>query len=216
MVTEKDIISFYPEPSLQQYDFSDNTFHGVRSVSAKVKVVGQLACDQTAYAFIKATKLRLRAFGVDAEGYVTSYVHCSPVDGVSCVEFNYRVTGQPKMYESEPHPMCKSSYVTPQEADRYMRNREGVRKMADKIRFKYYVASPNVTTALEQAERTKDTKLAVQSRESGRWTRATAAECIAQATEMLEKDPSLEHVAVVKIVRVVRRKKLPVTVEVIN
>ena len=87
-----------------------------------------------------------------------------------------------------------------------------------KVNNAYYVASPSVTTAREQDQKNdgKNGRLAVHSSDGGKWTRPTLNAAIEHANEMLDKDPSLEHVAITKIVRIVRRRKLPNVVEVVK
>jgi hypothetical protein len=94
-------------------------------------------------------------------------------------------------------------------------------KVLKKVNNPYYVASPNVTTPREQDQKniaagTGTACLATPSNPNGRWTRPTVDAAIEHANEMLAKDPSLEHVAIVKIVRVVRRPKIKNVVEVIK
>lgn len=82
---------------------------------------------------------------------------------------------------------------------------------------KYYVASPNVTKDHEQAEPHRDqARLAIRPNSTGRWTRHTMADAVAHAERLLELDPTLDHVAVSQIVRIVRRKKAPVIVETVR
>lgn len=88
-----------------------------------------------------------------------------------------------------------------------------------KIRNRFYVAAPSVTTEREQAQDNteKNVHLAVSSGDrSGKWTRKDLKAAIAHAEQILELEPSKDHVAVVQIVRVVRRKKAPVVVEVVK
>lgn len=94
------------------------------------------------------------------------------------------------------------------------------KKKMTKVRNPYYVAAPSVTTTREQ-DQVNDPKqgvsLSVATHDrSGRWTRPTVNAAIEHAEELLRTDQTLEHVAIVKIVRVVRRKKTPVTVEVVK
>lgn len=115
--------------------------------------------------------------------------------------------------------------------DLYARTQERARKLLNtfynekekpmkKVRNPYYVAAPSVTTAREQDD-VNDPKQGVQLSVStgdrtGRWTRPTVEAAVEHATQLLDQNPTLEHVAIVKIVRVVRRKKTPVTVEVVK
>lgn len=105
------------------------------------------------------------------------------------------------------HPMCRSlPYLT-------------MKERPVKIRNRFYVAAPSVTSPSEQSQdnTAKNVHLATRpSDRSGKWTRKDLKDAIAHAEQILEDDPSKEHVAVVRIVRVVRRKKMPAVVEVIK
>lgn len=92
-----------------------------------------------------------------------------------------------------------------------------------KVRNKFYVAAPSVTAEHEQAEPNLEGKVPLAGGplpkgliNRPRWTRHTLADALKHAEQMLEADPKLEHVAVTQIVRVVRRKKAPVVVEVVK
>jgi hypothetical protein len=89
-----------------------------------------------------------------------------------------------------------------------------------KVRNRFYVAAPSVTTESEQAQDNipgKGVRLSVSPNDrGGRWTRKNLADAIKHAEEVLDQDPNKDHVAIVRIVRVVRRKKAPVVVEVIK
>jgi hypothetical protein len=77
-----------------------------------------------------------------------------------------------------------------------------------KIRNRFYVAAPAVTTHTEQDQ--------ANTERSARWTHPTLKAALAHAETILEENPNKDHVAVVQIVRVVRRKKAPVVVEVVR
>lgn len=91
-------------------------------------------------------------------------------------------------------------------------------KTMKKVRNKFYVAAPNVTTNSEQDQINDDTvRLSTDSGDrNGKWTRPTLPAAIAHAETILEKEPNRDHVAIVQIVRIVRRKKLPAVVEVVR
>jgi hypothetical protein len=123
----------------------------------------------------------------------------------------------------------RNSYVTGPECDVYFNENAFKLAMAPltakekpvKIRNKYYVAADRVTTHSEQDQDNVDGKVAFagvtsQSRSYGKWTRKDLSAAIAHAEQVLEADPAKEHVAIVKIIRVVRRKKAPLVVEVIK
>ena len=76
-----------------------------------------------------------------------------------------------------------------------------------KVRNKFYVATDKVTTDLEQQDRKTDPF------PTARWTKPTLEDAIEHAEAILEKEPRREHVAIVRIVRIVRRKKAPLIVE---
>jgi hypothetical protein len=127
-----------------------------------------------------------------------------------------------KMMLPPEHPMCRATLeeLKGYGPDFVITDDPMKKEPPVKIRNKYYVASPSVTTAREQGQDNKAPAVSlathhVGAESGGRWTRKDLADCITQATEQLEKNPGLEHVAIVRIVRVVRRKKQPVVVEVI-
>jgi hypothetical protein len=85
-----------------------------------------------------------------------------------------------------------------------------------RVRNKFYVAAPSVTTHSEQDQDNteKTVHLAVSSGDrSGKWTRKDLAAAVAHAQQVLEADPSKDHVAVVKIVKIIRRPKPKYIVE---
>jgi hypothetical protein len=86
-----------------------------------------------------------------------------------------------------------------------LKNRE--KKPAMKINNKFYVSADRVITNAEQM---------TGKRFPGTWTHKTLAEAIKHAEELLEQDPACECKAIVQIIRVVRRKKAPVIVEMVK
>jgi hypothetical protein len=85
-----------------------------------------------------------------------------------------------------------------------------------RIRNKFYVAAPSVTTHSEQDQDNieKNVHLSTSPNDrSGKWTRKDLAAAIEHAQTMLEADPSKDHVAIVKIVKLVRRPKPKFIVE---
>lgn len=97
-------------------------------------------------------------------------------------------------------------------------NFERKEKQPVKIRNRFYVASPSVTKDLEQAQDNlpDQTDLATHHQGAGKWTRKKLADVVAQAEVILAQDPQKDHVAIVQIVRVVRRKVAPIIVEVVR
>lgn len=104
-----------------------------------------------------------------------------------------------------------------------------------KIRNRFYIASPHVTSEGEQAQDNLPDKVTLAEavkvggedaaytvpRQTGRysrgkWTRKNLADAIKTAEGILETQPDRDHVAIVRIVRIVRRKKQPVVVEVVK
>jgi hypothetical protein len=87
-----------------------------------------------------------------------------------------------------------------------------------KIRNRFYVAAASVTTNREQGQvnEPKNVHLSGPNNDGGRWTRPTLAAAVAHAQQILEDNPSQDHVAITQIVRIVRRKKAPVVVEVVR
>lgn len=89
-----------------------------------------------------------------------------------------------------------------------------------KVRNRFYVAAPSVTTASEQDQVNTSDKVHLMTQpnepQSGKWTRHTLKDALAQAEKILEANPKQDHVAIVQIVRIVRRKKQPLVVETIR
>lgn len=86
-----------------------------------------------------------------------------------------------------------------------------------KIRNKFYVAAPSVTTPREQDQDNIDpAQQSIRPSDASmgkQWTRKDLKAAVEHATALLEADPKLEHVAISRIVTLVRRKKAPVVVE---
>lgn len=89
-----------------------------------------------------------------------------------------------------------------------------------KIRNKYYVAADKVTAPFEQGQDNVAPGVTLAHPKnystSAHWTRKDLKGAIDHAKQILENNPNQEHVAIVKIIRVVRREKTPLVVEVIN
>lgn len=92
-----------------------------------------------------------------------------------------------------------------------------------KIRNRFYVAAEKVTSASEQDQVNDPTKVHLADgmkrtplQQSGKWTRPTLKAAIAHAEQILEANPTQDHVAIVQIVRTVRRKKAPLVVETVK
>lgn len=118
----------------------------------------------------------------------------------------------------DPHPHCRSIVSVDWAAGAdALANQLAIRRENTKVKIinKFYVASPNVTTPAEQKQLNtpENVALAVTSHHAGRWTRPTLNAALEHAKSMLENDPNLEHVAIVKIVKLVRRKAQPLIVE---
>lgn len=82
--------------------------------------------------------------------------------------------------------------------------------MDRKIRNRFYVASSGVIAHAEQGQ---DSHCCTMP---SRWTKKTLKEAIAHAEQILDSDPKRDHVAVVQIIRMVRRGKTPNVIEVIK
>lgn len=85
-----------------------------------------------------------------------------------------------------------------------------------KIRNRFYIASPAVTTHSEQGQDNTVDKVHLSTSpldHSGKWTRKDLKDTIAHAETMLAANAKLEHVAIVKIVKIVRRPKPKFIVE---
>lgn len=126
------------------------------------------------------------------KGYVSSYSRACPIDGMDELHVSVRPTGPMTMGHTKE------------------------KKMMKKVRNRFYVAAPSVTTASEQDQDNipKNVALAVSSGDrSGKWTRKTVADAIAHAEKILEVNPTQDHVAISQIVKIVRRKRAPIVVE---
>lgn len=128
-----------------------------------------------------------------------------------------RAFGIPPSLIAPPHPMCRCTKEEPvYEQDQ---------KPAKKIRNKFYIAAPAMASEREQAadhvdgetpglnDGTYRPELGRHSYHEGLWTRKDIKDCIKQAERMLETNRDMDAVHIVKIVKVVRRRKLPVIVE---
>lgn len=89
-----------------------------------------------------------------------------------------------------------------------------------KVRNRFYVAAPSVTTAAEQDYVNTENLVSLQTLPNepgnGKWTRHLLKDTIEQAEKILEANPKQDHVAIVQIVRIVRRKKMPLVVETVR
>ncbi len=85
-----------------------------------------------------------------------------------------------------------------------------------KVRNKFYVAAPTVTSHSEQNQINdpKHVRLSMSPLDrGGKWTRKDLASAVEHARRILNDDPNKDHVAVVQIVKIVRRQVAPVIVE---
>jgi hypothetical protein len=80
-----------------------------------------------------------------------------------------------------------------------------------KVRNKFYVAADSVTRHSEQGQ--DNAYAAGQTSGARPWTKKSLDDAIKQAGDILEAEPSRDHVAIVRIIRIVRRKKSPLVVE---
>ena len=159
--------------------------------------------------------------------FVTQVHLSNPIDSLIEGAITFRPTGPPTGFlqsaleglrrhvtkdtrraiiEELNHPNCRC--VSPEKE-----------KKPVKIRNRFYVASPSVTARSEQDQDNveKNVAFALSSGDrSGKWTRKTLADAVKHAEWMIGNDPNLDHVAVVQIVRLIRRKKAPIEVEVIK
>jgi hypothetical protein len=83
------------------------------------------------------------------------------------------------------------------------------KKTALKIRNKFYIGHPKITSEAEQGQM-NDPAMASQP---VRWTRATLEDAIKHAELRLEANPKEDHCVIVQVIRIVRRKRAPVIVE---
>lgn len=129
-------------------------------------------------------------------------------------DFHYGGSSQDHFYKS---------YVSAAEANKYFDENCYIKKEKPlKIRNRFYVAADRVTSALEQNQVNEPSKVFLADGvkrtvvNSGKWTRPTLKAAIAHAEEILDANPSQEHVAITQIVRIVRRKKAPLVVETVK
>lgn len=116
------------------------------------------------------------------------------------------------------HPMCRISSEHP-----FFNQTK--KETPVKIRNKYYVAAAKVSTELEQAQDNVSGKISLANgsgtntrgygENTGRWTRKDLKGAVEHAEQILEANPTQDHVVIVKMVRIVRRKKAPLVVEVL-
>lgn len=81
-----------------------------------------------------------------------------------------------------------------------------------KINNRFYVAAQRMLTALEQSSARK-TRAIMGGPQNFPWSVSTLEGATDHAKELLTADPNLEQVAIVKIIRVVRRETPPIVVE---
>ena len=143
------------------------------------------------------------------DGFVTSILVKNPIDDLVETEVKIRPTG----------PVTIVANYTVKE-----------RKVM-KVRNRFYVAAPHVTTESEQAQANtpdvvklsepvldseRQTSFGGRQRgghHDGKWTRKDLAAAIAHGEAILAAQPSRDHVAIVKIVKIVRRPKPKFVVE---
>lgn len=89
-----------------------------------------------------------------------------------------------------------------------------------RVRNKFYVAAPAVTSHAEQDQVNDKDKVALAVSHQGgtgaKWTRPSLKDALLHAEQILEGNPKQDHVAIVQIVRIVRRKKQPIVVETVR
>lgn len=183
-------------------DRHDNLFTvgGIKRLSPFTMKLANAPREQLFDAYHKGVAERFEVVFPDGKkyvfnGFVTHLGDHNPVDGVRTLQVGIRPTGAPVVLrEEEKKPVAKLK----------------------KVLNKFYVASPTVTTQEEQGQLNdpKTVRLAgPHSVHGGKWTRKDVAGAIEHARIILADNPAQDHVAIVKIVKIVRRKEAPITVE---
>jgi hypothetical protein len=81
-----------------------------------------------------------------------------------------------------------------------------------KLHNRFYIASQSVTSPSEQGQ----VNVLGDRILRRRWTSHTIDDAIVEATQLLDRELSRDHVAICQIVRIVRRAKTPVVIEIIE
>lgn len=177
----------------------------------------QQALHESAQQFRKAVSARLqKAIHASLLDEKNCYVTPAGARGYSSHHWPPRYGGIDYTIGFDPSRMVKAIEEAESFFDKHV---HFIKEEPVKIRNKFYVAAPSVTNHSEQDQNNvaPAVRLARSNHDpSSKWTRHTLKDAITHAEQMLEDNPKMEHVAVVQIVRMVRRKKQPVIVETVR
>lgn len=199
IITESDLFEIKP-PQLERtsYDFvTDEGFInsvplGIRRMDLEF-VIKMDVLDVFMNRWTNGTVLRFNIAGFRGTAYVTEII--VPCDALPVAKL--RLTG-PIVNTMEDKPMQKRT----------------------KVLNRFYVASDKMMSQEEQG--TVNTGEPTRERYDGyerqaprhrRWAKRDLSQAIDHAREILEQNPSKQEVAIVRIVKVVRRKAMPIIVE---
>lgn len=158
----------------------------------------------------KPLTLRIPGTMDDVTGYIVLVKQHAMIGGVAEYIVVVKPTGPPPAPPMWLWPGCVIDIPLPQTL---VPKQEALVK----VKNRFYVAAERVTSSHEQGQDNEaGVALAIgENINGGLWTRKTIDAAIAHAEAVLEANPKRDHVAVVRIVRIVRRRKMPVVVEVV-
>ena len=222
MLLTKDIIEIKP-PVLERYTWEyekdgfvcEEPIGPIRRSEMGVTVAGDEPIAILLDHFNRGAVLSFDIHGFRGAAYVTEVSISPSFDGLPQADASLRLTG-PVLAKGECQcPDCRlincrlincRCVAVP-----VLTKEKWVMK---KVHNRFYVASDKMTSEMEQASPNTESK---QSKDytgrHNRWAKNTVAQAIDHARELLEKDPAREHVAIVKVIKLVRRKKMPIIVE---
>jgi len=205
----KDVIEIEPPRMTRtSYDFvTDEGFInsvplGIRRMDLKLKVQGTEPIAIALHHFNAGTVLGFDIHNFKGTAYVTSVLVHSPIDGLVTADIQLRLTG-PVTIAKEEKKMKKT-----------------------KVLNRFYVASDKMLSEAEQGSVNAGPQHSANEYYDGggfergrsrprhtRWAKRDLSQAIDHAREILDNDPSKAEVAIVRIVKMVRRKATPIIVE---
>lgn len=208
----KDVVDIIP-PQLERVNYETwPDEHGfeqsipigpIRRSNMKLVVATEEAIAIALWHFGQGTVLEFDIHDMQGTAYVIAVMTHS--NGRADVEL--RLTGPVRF--NHPNCRCNTSLLPVKEAPMMKRT---------KVLNRFYVASDKMMSQAEQGtvnegpQRAKDI-FGADTRRHARWAKRDLKTAIDHAREILEQDPNRQEVAVVRIVKVVRRKPMPIIVE---